>query len=180
MAEISVVGLQVVREVARRGSLTAAAERLGYTQSAVSRQVASMERAAGRALFERHARGVRLTAAGSALVRRADAVIAELEAARQDLEDLADRPRSRLRLGAFSTALGALVPRAIAALAAREPTTQVLLREGTSPSLIRQAADGRLDLAVVTPTGEMPDALAETLRDAAAELATEVRRHLRA
>jgi DNA-binding transcriptional LysR family regulator len=152
----------VVREVARRGSLTAAAERLGYTQSAVSRQVALMERAAGRALFERHARGVRLTDAGSALVRRADAVLAELEAASQDLEDLAGRPQRRVRIGAFSTALGALVPRAIATFAAREPTARVALREGTSPSLIRRAADGRLDLAVVTPGREMPDGLTVT------------------
>src|SRR5918998_4590637 len=142
MAEMSVVGLRVVTEVARRGSLTAAAGRLGYTQSAVSRQVALMEQAAGRALFERHARGVRLTDAGEIVVGRASAVLAELEATRQDLEDLAARPRGRVRVGAFSTALGALVPRAIAAFSSRRPATRVVLHEGISPSLIRRAADG--------------------------------------
>jgi DNA-binding transcriptional LysR family regulator len=65
-------------------------------------------------------------------------------------------------VGAFSTAMGALVPRAIAAVAAREPTTEVVLREGMSPSLIGRAADGRLDLAIVTPGAEMPDGLAVT------------------
>src|SRR5918999_1589381 len=111
MVDLSVVGLRVVREVARRGSLTAAAERLGYTQSAVSRQVALMERATGRPLFDRHARGVRLTEAGEIVLRRAEAVLAELEAAGQDLDDLRGRPSAgRLRVGAFSTAFGALVP----------------------------------------------------------------------
>ena len=159
MPELSVLGLRVAREVARTGSFTAAAERLGYTQSAVSRQVALMEAAAGQALFERHARGVRLTEAGHIVVRRGDAVLAELEAAHHELEDLGIRPRGRVRIGAFSTALGALVPRAIAAFSSREPRTEVILREGTSPSLIARVADGRLELAIVTPSPEMPVAL---------------------
>ncbi|HEX8075177.1 MAG TPA: LysR family transcriptional regulator [Thermoleophilaceae bacterium] len=159
MAELSVVGLRVVREVARQGSLTAAAERLGYTQSAVSRQVALMERAAGQALFERHARGVRLTEAGGIVVRHAGTVLAELEATSQDLEDLGVLPHGRVRLGAFSTALCALVPRAVAAYSAREARTEVVIREGTSPSLMARTADGRLDLAVVTPSPEVPAGL---------------------
>lgn len=157
MSELSIVGLRVVREVSRSGSFTTAAERLGYTQSAVSRQVALMEGAAGQALFERHARGVRLTDAGEVVVRRAVAVLAELEATHQDLEDLGAPPRARLRVGAFSTALSALVPRAIAAFSSRHPRIEVVLREGTSPSLSARAADGRLDLAIVTPSGETPE-----------------------
>jgi DNA-binding transcriptional LysR family regulator len=159
MAELSVVGLRIVREVARRGTLTAAAERLGYTQSAISRQLALMERAAGRELFERHARGVRLTEAGEIVLRRAEAVLAGLEATRQELEDLRARPRGRVRVGAFSTALAALVPRAIAAFSAREPRTQLVLREGSSRSLIARAADGRVDVAIVTPSAKMPEGL---------------------
>ena len=159
---MSVVGLRVVREVARSGSLTMAAERLGYTQSGVSRQVALIEQAAGQALFVRHARGVRLTDAGEIVVRRADAVLAEIEAAHQDLETLGARPRGRVRVGAFSTALSGLVPRAIAAFCSREPRMEVILREGTSPRLIARAADGRLDLAIVTPCREMPEGLEVT------------------
>src|SRR4051794_41479024 len=71
MAELTLTGLRVLREVAARGSFTAAAKSLGYTQSAVSRQVAGLEGAAGTSLFERTARGVRLTDAGGALLRRA-------------------------------------------------------------------------------------------------------------
>jgi DNA-binding transcriptional LysR family regulator len=72
----AVVGsVRVVLEVARTGSFSAAAERLGYTQSAVSRQVAVTEKAAGAPLFERHARGVRLTAAGEVLARHARKVL---------------------------------------------------------------------------------------------------------
>jgi DNA-binding transcriptional LysR family regulator len=150
MAEFSVSGLRIVQEVARRGSFSGAAERLGYTQSAVSRQVLLMEQAAGRALFERHARGVRLTDAGDLVVRRAARVLGELEAARQDLDDLGVQEPGRLRVGAFSTALGALVPRAMAAFRSQRPLTQVLLREGTSDRLLRRVADARLDLAIVT------------------------------
>jgi DNA-binding transcriptional LysR family regulator len=160
MADFSVPGLRIIREVARRGSLTAAAERLGYTQSAVSRQVALMERVAGHPLFDRHARGVRLTEAGELLLRRAEAVLAELEAAGQDLDDLRGRPSAgRVRVGAFSTALGALVPRALAAFSARRPRTRVVLREGISPGLVKRATDGRLDIAIVTAPDESPPTL---------------------
>ncbi|MQY03976.1 LysR family transcriptional regulator [Actinomadura macrotermitis] len=160
MSEFTVAGLRVVREAARLGSFSLAAERLGYTQSAVSRQIALMERAAGRALFERQARGVCPTDAGRVVVRHAEAVLGELRSARQNLEDLAARPPGRLRAGAFSTAMAALVPRAIAALAAREPQVRVPLREGTSPGLLNAVAKGRLDVAVVAPPDRLPDGVA--------------------
>lgn len=132
------------------------AERLGYTQSAVSRQIALMEQVAGRALFERQARGVVPTQAGLIVVRHAEAVLGELHATRQDLEDLGVRPPGRIRVGAFSTAMAALVPRAIAALVRQEPQTQVPLREGVSPGLLNSLARGRLDVAVVTPPRHPP------------------------
>lgn len=160
MADISIIGLRTVREVARAGSLTKAAERLGYTQSAVSRQIAQAERACGESLFERYARGVRTTDAGEIVVRHADAVLAEMEATRQDLEDLAARPHGRVRLGAFSSAMSALVPRAIAAFSSRQPRTEVILSEGLSDTLLRQVADGRLDLAIVTGSWETLDRVA--------------------
>ncbi|MFI6518255.1 LysR family transcriptional regulator [Spirillospora sp. NPDC050679] len=144
MGEFTVVGLRVVREAARHGSFSTAAERLGYTQSAVSRQIALMERAAGRALFERQARGVRVTEAGRLVLRHAETVLAELDAARAGLSELGERP-GRVRVGAFSTAMAALVPRAIAA----SPGVRVPLREGLSARLSAAVARSRLDLAVV-------------------------------
>src|SRR5215212_3263709 len=68
--------MRVLREVAQRGSFSAAAEALSFTQSAVSQQVAALEREAGTILVERNARGVRLTEAGEAVVRHADAILA--------------------------------------------------------------------------------------------------------
>ncbi|MFQ6392412.1 LysR family transcriptional regulator [Nocardia sp. KC 131] len=155
MGEFTIVGLRVVTEAARCGSFSNAAENLGYTQSAVSRQIALMERAAGKPLFERHARGVRPTEAGRIVLRHAETVLGGLGAARNDLDELASRPPALLRVGAFSTAMAALVPRAIATTAAR--IARVPLREGTSPRLLAAVARGRLDLAVVTETRNLPD-----------------------
>jgi DNA-binding transcriptional LysR family regulator len=154
--DFSVTSLRVVREVAARGSFSAAADRLGYTQSAVSRQVALAERAAGATLFDRMPRGVRLTDAGRLVLRHADAVVAELGAARHELDDLAAQAPERLRVGAFSTAMAVLVPRAIAVLREHRPQTRVALREGGSSSHLRRLAAGRLEAAIVTAPHDAP------------------------
>ncbi|MEU4746163.1 LysR family transcriptional regulator, partial [Actinosynnema sp. NPDC023658] len=78
--DVTVTGLRVLREVAERGTLTAAAAALGYTQSAVSRQIAALEHAVGAVLLERRRDGVRLTDAGHVVLRRAVTVLAELDA----------------------------------------------------------------------------------------------------
>ncbi|MFI9510436.1 LysR family transcriptional regulator [Nocardia sp. NPDC052566] len=156
MTEFTVLGLRVVRAAAATGSFSTTAENLGYTQSAVSRQIALMERAAGQPLFERHARGVRPTAAGLVVVRHAEAVLGELDTARQELSDLETTAAERLRIGAFSTAMAALVPRAIAAVRGQRPHARIPLREGMSPRLLTAVARGRLDLAVVTAPADPP------------------------
>ncbi len=119
--ELTITGLQVVREVGRSGSFSAAAEVLGYTQSAVSRQVATLEAVARRPLFERHARGVRPTAAGEVLIRHAGVVLDGIAAATNELAGLSDRLEGRLAVGAFSTAAASLVPAAIARLSRTNP-----------------------------------------------------------
>ncbi len=155
MAELSTTGLRVLVEVARSGSFTAAARTLGYTQSAVSRQVAALERAAGRPLFDRGRDGVQVTAAGARLLTRAVRVLDELDAAAREAADpSADGP---VRLGAFATAVAGLVP---AALAALPSGLVVTVREGTTPALTRALRAGSLDLAVLaqTPPFRPPDA----------------------
>lgn len=165
MSEFTVVGLRVVREAANCGSFSTAAENLGYTQSAVSRQIALMERAAGRALFERHARGVQPTDAGRIVVRHAEIVLGELENARHNIRHLEARPPGRLRVGAFSTAMAALVPQAIAALVG-DQRARISLREGLSPRLLTAVARERLDLAVVTaPDAPPPGVEIQSLLD---------------
>jgi DNA-binding transcriptional LysR family regulator len=149
MADLTLVGLRVLREVAARGSFTAAAGALGYTQSAVSRQVAAMEAAAGAPLFRRASRGVRLTEAGRILLRHAGGVLDQLDAAQRELAGVRGAVTGRLRVGAFPTAVAALLPRALAAFGALQPGVDVSLREGTTPSQLRRLDSGTTDLAVV-------------------------------
>jgi DNA-binding transcriptional LysR family regulator len=147
--DLTLIGLRVVQEVAARGSFTAAADALGYTQSAISRQVAAMEDAAGALLFERHARGVRPSTAGTVLLRHAAPVLERVDAALLELGGLRDRLEGRLAMGAYPTALAVLVPRALARLRDAHPAIAVTLREGTTPTHLRRVRAGRLELAVV-------------------------------
>jgi DNA-binding transcriptional LysR family regulator len=113
-SDASLTALRVFREVAERGTLTAAATALGYTQSAVSRQIASLERAAGVQLVERRHDGVRLTPAGHVVVRRAATVIDQVDATARELAGLPDE-HATLRLGRFASAAAADVPLALSA-----------------------------------------------------------------
>src|SRR3954453_1110259 len=110
---LDVKRLRVLREVAAQGSFSSAAEALDYTQSAVSQQIATLEREAGTVLVDRSARGVSLTDAGEALVRHADAILARLAEAEAELEAISGLQRGRLRLGAFPPGGGARAPRAV-------------------------------------------------------------------
>jgi DNA-binding transcriptional LysR family regulator len=153
VADLTIVGLRVVVEVARTGSFSAAAERLGYTQSAVSRQVAVTEKLAGSPLFTRHARGVRPTAAGEVLVRHASKVLDGVTAASQELAGMRDRLAGRMVVGGFPTATAALVPRAVAQLLSDHPGLSVQLMEAPTPAQLLGLRRRRLEVAVLA-TGE--------------------------
>ncbi|MED7923276.1 LysR family transcriptional regulator [Nonomuraea sp. LP-02] len=142
--------LRLLDEVARSGSFTAAAELLGYTQSAVSRRVAALERAAGGPLFERLPRGVRLTPAGAALHRHAVAVLDRLERAGEELAALHAGRGGTLRLGAFATANVDLVPGTLRRFAARRPGVELRLVEGLTTKLLERLRAGALDAAVIS------------------------------
>src|SRR5438876_4815680 len=122
--------MRVLKEVAAQRSFSAAAEKLGYTQSAVSQQIAALEREAGSILIERHPRGIRLTDAGEALVRHADKILARLAEAEAELEAIAGLRGGRLRLASFPTAGATLAPRAIAAFRERHPGVDITLIPG--------------------------------------------------
>ncbi len=154
MTELSLTGLRVLREVAARGSFTAAAESLGYTQSAISRQVAALEGAAGTPLFERAARGVRITEAGETLLLRAGTVLDEVDAAQRELEGMSELATGRLRVGAIPTAVASLVPRALGAFRGRHPGVDVSLREGSTASQVKRLIAGSAEVAVV---GVLPE-----------------------
>src|SRR3954449_7860760 len=117
--------MRVLREVARRGSFSAAADTLAYTQSAISQQIAALEREAGAKLVERNARGVRLTDAGRALVEHADVILARLADAEAELEAIAGLRGGRLRLAAFPSAGATIMPEAISRFRARPPARRL-------------------------------------------------------
>jgi DNA-binding transcriptional LysR family regulator len=157
--DASLTALRVFREVAERGTLTAAAAALGYTQSAVSRQIAALERAAGTRLLERRHDGVRLTPAGHVVVRHAATVVDQVDAAARELAGLPDE-HGTVRLGWFASAGAGLVPRALAALRRTHPAITVITREGATPALVRALRAGTLDLALLAsaPPFRPPDA----------------------
>lgn len=156
--DASLTALRVFREVAERGTLTAAAAALGYTQSAVSRQIASLERAAGTALLERRHDGVRLTSAGHIVVRRAATVIDQVDATARELAGLPDE-HGTVRFGWFASAGAVLLPRALATLRRTHPAITVITREGSTPALVRALRAGTLDLALLAsaPPFRPPD-----------------------
>jgi DNA-binding transcriptional LysR family regulator len=150
---LDVKRLRVLREVAAHGSFSAAAEALAYTQSAVSQQIAALEREAGTVLVDRNARGVKLTDAGEALVRHADAILARLADAEAELEAIAGLRGGRLRLVAFPSAGATLAPRAVAAFRERHPAVDITLIPGEPEDGIAALKSGETDIALLIESG---------------------------
>lgn len=146
--DVSSVSLRVLRQIAESGSFTAAASHLGYTQSAISRQAAALERGAGITLFERKPDGVRLTPAGLTLLRYANVILDSVAAAEEELAGQAPRAET-VRLGVILSAAAALLPPALARLAATSGNVKVTTREGSTPALTRALRAGSLDLALL-------------------------------
>jgi DNA-binding transcriptional LysR family regulator len=145
---LDVKRLRVLREVAARGSFSAAADALAYTQSAVSQQIAALEREAQTKLVERSARGVRLTEAGRALVRHADVILARLADAEAELEAIAGLRGGRLRLVSFPTAGATMMPRAIATFRERHPGVELSLEPAEPPEALDLLRSGECDVAL--------------------------------
>lgn len=169
--DLTVVGLRVLREVAERGTFTAAAESLGYTQSAVSRQVAALEQAAGKQLFDRRRTGVQLTVAGRTLLRHAAVALDALDAARAEMSS-APGHSAPFRLGLTPVAAACLLPRALVAVRRRAPHIDITTREGTTASLVRALRAGTVDAALLTsrpphraPDGDQPQLQMEPIVD---------------
>src|ERR671931_567794 len=140
--------LRVLREVAACGSFSAAAESLSYTQSAVSQQIAALEREAGTVLVERSARGVRLTDAGRALVEHADVILARLSDAEAELEAIAGLRGGRLRLAAFPSAGASIMPEAIARYRERHPAVELSLEPAEPEPGLVKLRGGEVDIAL--------------------------------
>jgi DNA-binding transcriptional LysR family regulator len=148
--------LETFRVVAQRGSITAAAQALGYTQSALSRQLAGLEAEIGTPLFDRIPRGVALTEEGLSFLAHAEAVLARLATARRELDALRGVAGGRVRVGAFPTAVAALVPRALASFRQEHPDVTLALVEGRTPQLLERLISGDADVVVVSAPPDEP------------------------
>ncbi|MFE7773692.1 LysR family transcriptional regulator [Streptomyces sp. NPDC057445] len=146
--------MQVLRAVVTTGSVTAAAGRLGYTPSAISQQVAALEKEAGTALLERVGRGVRPTAAGLLLTEHAAAISRQVNEAETALADLREGRTGRLSVRYFATVGAPLVAPALAGLRRDHPGVQVDLKLIDPDDPLPEVEEGRADVAlVVRPHG---------------------------
>ncbi len=148
--------LRVLVAVAREGSVTAAAQRLHYAQPSVSHQLARLEAEVGMPLLQRMGRGIRLTEAGRLLAQRAEVILAQVESARAELDDLAGLRTGRVRITAFPSALATIVPAAAAHLRTAFPDVDLRLADAEPPEALAALRAGEVDVAVVFGYGE-PD-----------------------
>ena len=156
---LDVTRLRVLVAVARYGSVTAAARALNYAQPSVSHHLARLESETGTKLIQRAGRGIRLTDAGRLLAERAAEVIGRLDAAENELAAYAGLRAGRLRLAAFPSALGTIVPAAASYLRGTNPDLDLRLTEAEPPEALRMLRAGYVDVALVFRyTTEVPAA----------------------
>jgi DNA-binding transcriptional LysR family regulator len=155
--------LRVLQAVVETGSLSAAAELLSYTPSAVSQQMSALERETGVRLLERVGRGVRPTDAGLLLYDHATRVLASIKDAEDALSALATGHSGRIRLGAFPTAGSSLVPRALAAFQALHPRIAIDLAVVEGDDAITSLRSGSIDVLVAVEPKSPGDAFHDHL-----------------
>ena len=141
--------IEALLRIEQTGSFTAAAERLGCTQSAVSQQIATLERELELTLVRRRGRGVVLTEAGQRLVAHAERILAEVERAEADMRGLSSLESGRLRVSTFATAAATVLPPAIARFRERYPGVTLELSDLEPGPAIRALLDGVVDLALL-------------------------------
>jgi molybdate transport repressor ModE-like protein len=162
--------IRVLREVVQQGSFSGAADSLHLSQSAISQQVAALEREVGQPLLERTSDGPKLTAAGEVLISHGDAVIARLDEAERELAEIGGLEGGRLRLMSFPTASATLVTRAMADFKARFPNIELHFAEGEPEDSIPGLRSGEIDIAVAFDYPISPEDFG---RDTEAELILE-------
>ena len=146
---LDVTRLRVLVAVARHGSVTGAAHALNYAQPSVSHHLSRLEAETGTKLVQRAGRGIRLTDAGRLLAERATEVIGRLDAAENELAVFNGLRAGRLRLAAFPSALGTIVPSAAAIMHEQHPTVDLRLTEAEPPEAVRMLRAGYVDVALI-------------------------------
>ena len=163
--------LRVLQEVVTRGSFSAAAESLHLSQSAVSQQIAVLEKEVGIPLLQRTSEGPKLTSAGDALMSHGDAVLCRLEDAERELAQIAGLEGGRLRLASFPTASATLMTKALSVFRERFPKIELQFSEDEPEDSFPGLKRGDFDLAVVF---DYPDFPLDFSRDVEAELIYEL------
>jgi DNA-binding transcriptional LysR family regulator len=146
---LDVTRLRVLDAVARHGSVTAAARELHYSQPSVSHHLARLEAETGARLLQRVGRGIRLTPAGQLLADRAAEIVGRIDAADAELAAHVGLTSGRVRLAGFSSAVGSLVPGAVAALARTHPSLQVTMTDMHPPEALELLRAGKVDVALI-------------------------------
>jgi DNA-binding transcriptional LysR family regulator len=154
---LDVTRLAVLVAVARTGSVTAAARELHYAQPTVSHHLARLEAETGSRLIQRVGRGIRLTEAGRLLAERGSEILARLDSAAEELAAYTGLTAGRVRLAAFPSALGTLVPRAAASFAAAHPEVDLRFTEAEPPAALRLLRSGDVEAALVFSYPGDPD-----------------------
>jgi LysR family transcriptional regulator, transcription activator of glutamate synthase operon len=157
---VDVRQLRCVEAVARHRHFTRAAQELHVAQSALSHQVRRLEDELGIALFERTSRRVRPTEAGLAIAARARRVLAEVDSAREEVDQLRGVLRGRIWIGTLLRAGDIDVPGLLARFSQQHPGIEVSLREGLTDDMLRYLAETEIDAAFCLLAGEIPEALA--------------------
>ncbi|MFD4912428.1 LysR family transcriptional regulator [Streptomyces virginiae] len=148
MTEWDIKKLRILRTLAEQGTVTRAAESLHMTPSAVSQQLTNLARQLGVVLLEAEGRRVRLTDAAHLVLRHTEAVFAQLERADAELAGYLAGDTGEVRVGAFSTAVPALVVPAVAALRRTHPGVEVRVRETEAAEAYELLSAGGVDLAL--------------------------------
>jgi DNA-binding transcriptional LysR family regulator len=146
---LDITRLRVIDAVARRGSVTAAAKELHYSQPSVSHHLARLESETGAQLMQRAGRGIRLTLAGRLLADRAAEIIGRIDAAEAELSAHVGLTAGRVRMAGFSSVIGSLIPAAVAALARAKPGLQVSLVDTHPIEAMQLLRAGKIDVAVI-------------------------------
>ncbi|HEV7625455.1 MAG TPA: LysR substrate-binding domain-containing protein [Streptomyces sp.] len=154
--ELSLHRLRMLRELHRRGTVTAAAASLHYTASAVSQQLAQLERDVGAKLFERLGRRVQLTELGKLLTEHAEEILGSVERATLALEEAQQARTVRLVAGVWASVASGLLPTALTALAGSHPGIEVRTRELAPEDTAEAVRDGTLDLSFVIDYSDSP------------------------
>lgn len=168
-ASIELRHLLALRAVARAGSFSRAAAELGYTQSAISQQIAMLERVVGLPLFERRGgrRQVTLSESGELLLRHAGSIIDRFQSARADLAAFSEGAKGTLRIGAYESVSARILPAILGEFAAKWPQVEIELRDSAETDLLDLLHAGELDLAFVMHTEVLSDGfkMTELLQD---------------